>query len=189
MSGPDDRIRSALEIALEKAQRLGSLSDEEKGRARAEELASAGEGLARRYLGGAPLKDIDADLMGRPEEEQPAVRSRLVSCLLDAIEVSSDSGNEGLLAAAERLSGNAEPARSIGGLLREHRNALEKARRDAAGTLEAAKRGELERLGISGSAVEPATWASAEWTRARQDLDSRYRQRLDEIRRRHGAAG
>lgn len=189
MSGPDDRIRSALEIALEKAQRLGSLSDKEKGRLRAEELASAGEGLARRYLGGAPLQDIEAELAVRPDDEQPAVRSRLLSCLLDAIDLGSDSANERLLAAIERLSGDAGPARSIGGLVREHRDAIEKALRDSAATLEAAKRGELERLGISGSAVEPAIRASAEWARAREDLDSRYRQRLDEIRRRHGAAG
>jgi hypothetical protein len=187
MSGPNDRIRSALEIALEKAQRLGSLSDEEKGRLRVEELASAAEGLARRFLDGAPLKDIEADLAGRSEQEQPPVRSCLLSCLLDAIDVSSDSGNDRLLSAVERLSGDAEPARSIGGLLEDHRRALEKSRREAAGTLEAAKRRDLERLGISGSAVEPAIWASEEWVRAREDLDSRYRQRLDDIRRRHEA--
>jgi hypothetical protein len=188
MSGPDDKIKSALEIALEKAQRLGSLSDEEKGRLRAEDLASAGEGLARRYLGGAPLKDIETDLAGRPEQERSAVRSRLLSCLLDAIDLSSDSGNDRLLAAIERVSGDAEPARSIGTLLSERRDAIEKARHEIAGTLEAAKRNELERLGIAGSAVELAIWTSAEWARAREDLDSRYRQRLDETRRRHGDA-
>jgi len=188
MSGPDDKIKSALEIALEKAQRLGSLSDEEKGRLRAEELDSAGESLARRYLGGAPLQDIEADLAGRPGDERSAVRSRVLSRLLDAIDLSSDSSNDRLLAAIERLSGDAEPARSIGGLLREHRDAIEKARRETAGALEAAKREELERLGISGSAVEPATWSSAEWARVRQDLDSRYRQRLDEATRRHGVS-
>lgn len=189
MSSDDDKIKSALEIALEKAERLGSFSEEERERRKAEELASAGESLARRYLNGATLHEVEAELAAREAHEQPAVRARLLSCLLDEINLSAGSGNDRILAAIAPISGDAEPATTLKDLLREHEHALEQSRRENAGPLEAAKIKELEQKGISGSAVEPAIEASDGWVRARQDLDLHFEQRLDEIRRRYGGRG
>ena len=189
MSSDNDKIKSALEIALEKAERLGSFSGEEKQRRKAEEMASAGESLARRYLNGATLHEVEAELAAREAHEQPAVRDRLLSCLLDEINLSAGSGNDRILAAIAPISGDAEPATTLKDLLRGHQHALEQARRENAGPLETAKIKELEQKGISGSAVEPAIETSDGWVQARQVLDLHFEQRLDEIKRRYGGRG
>lgn len=183
MPDQDDRIKSALEIAMEKAQSLGALSDEEKVRLRAGELDSAAEALAQRYLSGVPLREIEAHLARHGEEELPAIRDRLLRRLLDAIVLSPGSGNDRVLAAIEHISGDAEPARAINSLLQEHEQAMEKHRLENAGALQEAKRRELEQKGISGSAVEPAIETSPDWVRARQSLDSDFEQRLQDIKR------
>ncbi len=179
----DDRIKSALEIAMEKAQGLGALSDEEKVRLRSGELDSAAEALAQRYLNGAPLSEIETDLAKRGEQELPAVRDRLLRRLLDAIELSPDSGNDRVLTAVEHISGDPGPAQAIRSLLQEHDQALESHRLENAGALEEAKRRELEGKGISGSAVEPAIETSPDRVQARQSLDSGFEQRLQDIKR------
>jgi len=183
MSGQNDRIRNALEIAMEKAQGLGALSDEEKARLKTGELDSAGEALAQRYLSGVPLSEIEADLARHGEEELPAVRDRLLGRLLDAIDLSPGSDNDRVLAAIEHIAGDAGPARAVNSLLQEREQALEKHRLENAGALQEAKRRELEQKGISGSAVEPAIETSADWVRARYDLDSNFERRLQDIKR------
>ncbi|TET75825.1 MAG: hypothetical protein E3J42_02645 [Dehalococcoidia bacterium] len=184
MSGENERIKSALEIALEKAQKLGALSEEERQRLRDEELAAAGEALAKRYLNGLPLRDIDVELGRRGGDDRQIISRNVLSRLVDKIDMEHIAGAERILAAIQHLSGHSGVVQSIKDLLKEYESATEKAWRENRSALEAAKRNELELKGISGSAVDPAIETSPEWLQIRQRLDSHYQQRLEEIKRR-----
>ena len=183
MSSDNEKLKSALEIALEKAQKLGALSEEERQGLRDEELVAAGEALAKRYLNGLHLRDIEAELGRRREEDRRIVSRHLLSSLVDKIDIEHVEDDERILAAIQHLSGDSGIVQSIRDLLREYQSATEKAWRENGSALEKAKRNELALKGISGSAVDPAIETSAEWLEIRQRLDSHYQERLDEIKR------
>jgi hypothetical protein len=183
MPDGNDRIKSALEIALEKAQRLGSLSDVEKQSQKDGELAAAGAALVERYLNGLPLSDIELELAKRSEEDRGKVRSRILSHLVDMVDIKQTSTDDKVLAAIGHLFPDSELAQIIGGVFQEYRTAMDKARQDNLSRIESDKRTELERKGISGPAVDPAIETSPDWIRIEQDLSSHYEQRLDEIKR------
>ena len=185
MPGKDNEIKSALEIALEKAQRLGALSEEEKQSLKNEELAAAGEALAERYLNGLPLRDIEIELAGRAEQDRRITSHHLLNHLLDRIDMVPVERNDKILNAIQQLSGDSGIVQSIRDLIQEYESAIEKAKRENLSALETAKRNELESKGISGSAVQPALETSLEWKQIRQNLDSHYQERLEEIRQKH----
>jgi len=183
MSSENERIKSALEIALEKAQKLGALSEEERRRLRDEELVAVGEALAKRYLNGLPLRDIEVELGRRREEDRQTISRNLLSRLVDRIDMEHIAGAERILAAVQHLSGDSGVVQSMRDLLQGYESAMEKAWRENRSVLEAARRNELELKGISGSAVDPAIETSPEWLQIRQRLDSHYQERLEEIKR------
>ena len=183
MPDENDRIKSALEIALEKAEKLGSLSAEEKQHRKDEEYLAAAEALAMRYLEGLPLTDIDLELAKYQEEERSIVVNHLVVYLVNKVGINQDTVNERILAAIAHILPESKIPQSIAETLHDYRTAKDRARQENLGRLEADKRSELEQIGISGSAVQPAIETSSEWIRIQQDLDSHYEQRLDEIKR------
>jgi hypothetical protein len=183
MPNENDRIKSALEIAMEKAQKLGDLSEDEKQRQKDEALVTVAEALAKRYLDGLPLNDIDMELAKHKGEEQGIARKHLLSHLVNYISIGQDSINEKILAAIVHILPESELIENIGDLLHECRIDMDKARQDNLGKLGAEKRSELEQKGISGSAVEPAIETSSAWRQIEQELSSHYEQRLDEIKR------
>ncbi|UCG82229.1 MAG: hypothetical protein JSW38_08450 [Dehalococcoidia bacterium] len=183
MPNENDRIKSALEIAVEKAEKLGDLSEDEKQRQKDEKLVTAAEDLARRYLDGLPLNDIDLELAKHKEEEYGIFRDHLLSHLVKNINFSQDSMSEKMLAAIKHISPESELTATIGDILHEYRVVIDKARQENLGKLEAEKRSELGQLGISGSAIEPSIETSSAWLQIEQELKTRYSQRLDEIKR------
>jgi hypothetical protein len=184
MSSDDHEIRSAFEIAMEKAEKLGNLSAEEKRQLHEEELLAAGEALRERYLNGLPLRDIDVELRRRTDEDRRIVSHHLLRHLLDTIDVTNAAVDDRILAGIEHLSADAEVVQGIRGLLQEYEKALETARQESLHTLEEAMRKELELRGISGSAVQPAIETSPQWLQVRHGLDAHYQERLEEIKRR-----
>jgi len=182
MSGENDKVKSAFEIAMERVQKLGSLSDEEKRKLKEEELGPAGKALAERYLSGLPLRDLDIELGRRAEADRSAVRRYAVSHLLEAIDLGNTQEDDRILSAIEHLSGDSGLVGRIKDILQDYRKAIEEARQKNWGRLEAAKRNELALRGVSGSAVEPAVETSPEWLQIRSDLDLDFLKRLADAR-------
>ena len=185
MSRKNDKIKSALEIALEKARNLDGLSTEEWQRLKEKELVVAGESLARRYLDGLPLRDLEVELGRHREGDRQRINSYLMSNLIDAIDMETTTTNMRIFDAIQHLSTEAEFVQSIRCLIQEYEGAKEKARKENLSALEAAKRNELELRGISGSAVEPAIETSPEWLQIRHQLESRCQKRLEEIKHKY----
>ncbi len=167
---------------MERANRLGGLSAEESRRLKEQELASAGEALVKRYLNGLPLRDVDAELTKHGEEDRGTVKQMVLSHLADAIDLANADRSGKALSAIEHFSGDRDAVERVRALLREHEEALAKSRQESGGALAEARRAELERLGISGSAVKPVTETSEKWQEVRSRIDADYGARLDEAR-------
>lgn len=177
MAEDDEKLKSALEIALEKAEKLGSMSPDEKQKLKAEKLESVGLALSKRYLQGLPIRDVEMELAKYKEERKTVVRY-LLSSLLAELDLSDPEGAERLCEAVKHFSGTAASDK-VSGLLSEYRNAMEQAWQKSQRTIRAAKLKELKQRGISGSAVEPAIESSTEWLQQKANLNSEYKKRLE----------
>ena len=182
MSGDDRELKSAFDIAMERARKLGGLSTEDKRKLREEELAEVGQALGKRYLSGLPIRDVELELGKYKEEDRQILVRYLLSSLVDKINLTDSADVEKILEAVRHFSESPEVVESIRGLIDEYQKAAEKTRQEIQSKLLAAKRKELAKRGISGSAVEPAIEASPEWLETSQHLLSEYQQRLEGIK-------
>lgn len=180
MASADEELKSAFEIALERAQKLGDISSEEKQKLKDEKLESVGLALSKRYLKGLPIRDVEMELTKYKEDRKTVVRY-LLSYLADGIDISDPSGAERTLEAVKHFSG-ASAAEKISSIINEYQNAMRQAWQKSQRTLGAAKIKELKQMEISGSAVEPAIEASPEWMQTKQRLESDYKKRLEGIK-------
>jgi len=85
-------LKSAWEIAQEKANKLGKLSAEELQRQREEECRQIGQGIAQRYLDNPESLSLDIELNKHPEEGRGLIRKAVASHLIQALDLSSWSG-------------------------------------------------------------------------------------------------
>jgi hypothetical protein len=169
MSGRDKELRSAFDIAMEKARKLGDMSAQEKQRSKDEELRAIGEVLGKRYLDGLPVRDVEIELRKHEENRQTVVRY-LLSFLLDALIPANSERAENILVAIQHFSGNSDAVARV----RELYNEYQKAWKEKRDKIIEARRKELELKGISGSAVEPAIEADS------KQLDTTYRKHFEE---------
>jgi len=181
MSGDDKELKSAFDIAMERAQRLGGLSSEEKKRLKEGELAEVGDALGKRYLSGLPIRDVELELEKYREDRQILIRY-LLAFLVNQIRLTDPGEVEGVLEAIRHFSKNSEAIESIRRLMNEYQKAVGQAWQEIQSKLGTVRRKELARKGISGSAVEPATEASPEWLETSQHLLSVYQKRLKGIK-------
>ena len=181
MSSGDDKLKSALDIALERASKLGKMSDEEMRETREKELAGVGEALVARYVKGLPIRDIELELAKYKEDRQKII-PYLLDGLWDRLDLENTQEIDKLLSAIEHFTGNSSATERVQSLAIEYRNEVEKTLGKNKNSLEDAKRKELKRKGISGSAVIPIVESSPEWLQIREGLNSRYRKRLEELK-------
>jgi hypothetical protein len=178
MSGDDKELKSAFDIAMERAQRLGGLSSEEKKRLKEGELAEVGDALGKRYLNGLPIRDVELEL-GKYKEDRQILISYLLSSLVDKINLIDPGDVEKILEAIRHFSKRPKVIEGIRDIINEYQIAVEQARQEIQSELGAVRRKELARKGISGSAVEPAIEASLDWLETSQQLLSEYQKRLE----------
>ncbi len=175
----DKKVKSSFEIALERAQKLGGMSSDERQKLKDEKLESIGMALSKRYIKGLPIRDLEMELV-KYKEDREKITSHLLSYLAAEIDMGNPNGAERILEAVKHFSG-AAAADKISGLLNEYRNATEQAWQKYQRTLGATKLKELKQKGISGSAVKPAIESNSEWLQSQQELNSDYRKRLEGI--------
>ncbi len=181
MSDNDRELKSAFDIALERASKLGGISSDEKQKLKEEKLASIGIALAKRYMSGLPIRDVEMELEKYKQDGREIV-DHLLASLMDKLDMKDPDGAEPVLEAARHFSGKPKVVENIRALLGEYHKSREKAWHESQSKLGAAKRKELKQKGISGSAVEPAIETSTEWLQVEQQLDSTYKKRLQEMK-------
>ncbi len=140
-----------------------------------------GQALGKRYLSGLPIRDVELEL-GKYKEDRQILIRYLLAFLVDKISLTEPGDVERILEAIQHFSKSPKVIEGIRGLINEYRTAVEQARQEIQSKLGTARRKELARKGISGSAVEPAIEASPEWLEASQHLRSDYQKRLEGIK-------
>jgi hypothetical protein len=175
-------LKSAWEIAQERASRLGKLSDQEKERQELEAYRQAGHALAQRWLDGQHL-DLAAELDKHEEKGRPALKQAAIEHLADAIDFTTAQGMNSLRGIIEGLIAlrpESQPrAEEIGHLAREYEATEQKTRQE----LEGSYRETLHRLRISGTAVGAINLdANPQWQSARQGLVEDFASRLSALK-------
>ncbi|HAR96248.1 MAG TPA: hypothetical protein DCR97_09855 [Deltaproteobacteria bacterium] len=168
-------IKSAIELAMERTKGL-VMDDQEKQRAAARELGSRISGLLRRYL----EEMIDSDDFQKEYEKVDGVRSQKIELLLDAALTEFDSSDN-----SEKVF---DILSFVGGVVNGRlQREVEDLRSDFHQKIKAEADGvkrevilRLEKMGISGSAVEPNATEWDEWKTAVDQTKSLFKIRLNE---------
>jgi hypothetical protein len=191
-------LKSAWEIAQEKADRLGKLTTEDEERQRKQRCDEIGQALAQRYLDNPDSLNLIDELNKRPEEEQELVKRAILTYLIQAIDLKGgteasseaakyDSGGElnprlekitqGIIS----LKPESQPTvEKITRLVQEYGKTEEKMKEE----LENKVREFLHRIRISGTAVGDINIATmSSWQHAQQLLVEALEPELNNLKR------
>jgi hypothetical protein len=176
-------LKSAWEIAEERANRLGKLSAEEQEQHEVQAYHQAGRALAQKWLDDPQHLDLTAELNKHEEKERDRIRQAAIEHLVEAIDFTTAQGIsslekivEGLISLRPELESKAE---EVGRLAREYEASEQKIRQE----LESSYRETLHRLRISGTAVGAINLeANTQWQSARQGLVEAFASGLSDLK-------
>jgi len=176
-------LKSAWEIAQEKANRLGKLSAEEKEQQERQRYRQIGQVLAQKWLASSQQLDMTAELNKHEEKEREIIKQAVIEHLAEAIEFTTTKGINSVkkvIEAISRLGPELQSkAEEIGQLVQEYEGAERKIRQD----LESNYRETLHQLRISGTAVDSINIEdNRQWQLARQELIEAFAPRLNELK-------
>lgn len=176
-------LKSAWEIAQERASRLGKLSAEERERQERQSYSQIGQALAQKWLDNPQAFDTLAELGKYEEKERDVIRKAVVERLTEAIDLMTTQGIKGakmVIGAIGNLKPEVQPkAEEMDRLLQEYEAAEQEMRQE----LEASYRQTLHQLRISGTAVDTANIeTSPQWQSARRGLIESFAPRLDALK-------
>jgi len=178
-----DELKSAWEIAEQRASRLGRLSSDEQQQQERDRCHQIGRVLAGKWLDGSERLDLTAELRRHGPEEQALMKLAVIEHLVEAIEPSA-AGNvdrvnraiDGIESLAPELQPKMDDMRR---LLHEYEGAERKARQET----ESICRESLHRLRISGTAVAGINLdATEEWQAARQRLVEAFTPAFNDVK-------
>jgi len=178
-----DELKSAWEIAQERANRLGKLSAEEKEQQERQGYRQIGQVLAQKWLDNPQRLDLTAELNKQEEKEKDLIKQTVIERLVETIEFTTTKGinsNKNVIEAISSLAPELQPkAEEIGQLVQEYEEAEQKIRQE----LESNYRETLHQLRISGTAVAAINIeADHQWQLARQRLIEAFTPRLNELK-------
>jgi hypothetical protein len=176
-------LKSAWEIAQERANRLGRLSAEEKEQQERQEYRQLGRVLAQKWLDSFQQLDITAELNKHEEKDKDIIKQVIIEHLIGAIELTTAQGRNSVEKIIEGIS-SLEPelqpeAEEIGKLVQEYEGAERGIRQE----LESDYRETLHQLRISGTAVDAINIeADHQWQLARHRLVEAFAPRLNDLK-------
>ena len=143
-------MKSAREIAQERANRLGKLSREEERKQKEQECRQLAQGIIRNYLDSPGAEDIVARLDKYQGEERELISAAAVGLLTEAVSLDSATRAEKAARGMVALEPGTQPV--VGrmmDLLAEYHQAGERTRKE----VEERAKGLLHQLRISGTAI------------------------------------
>jgi hypothetical protein len=176
-------LKSAWEIAQEKANRLGKLSAEEKEQQARQRYRQIGLALAQQWLENSQRLDMTAELNKHGEKERDIIKQALIEHLAGAVEFTptrSINSVKRVIAAISSLGPEFQPkAEEINQLVQEYEGAEQKIRQELEGNC----RETLHQLRISGTAVDAINIeADPKWQLTRQELVETFTRRLNDLK-------
>jgi len=175
------RIKSAWEIALERAEKLGELSPEEIRAAEEAKYTPIGQALAARYLAGLSIRDFQLFLDKYDGQARTMVEKSAALALVDALDLKEPTSalraTQGLQALAPEL-GLADKARAAYELIGDYLRIVEEGMVSKSESMRTKAERRLQDLGISGSAVRVNIARSPEWREFVEGEQSDFSSRL-----------
>ena len=176
-------LKSAWEIAQERANRLGKLSAEELELQQTQECRQIGQALAQKWLDSSGQLDITGELGKHEEKAKKIIKQALIEHLVEAIGFTSARGTDrvkGIITMVSNLQPELKPkTQEIHELIEEYEAAEQKTRQE----LESKHREILHQLRISGTAVDAVNVEAAqEWQSARRTLIEALTPRLNDLK-------
>jgi hypothetical protein len=176
-------LKSAWEIAQERANRLGELSAEEKEQQERQGYRQIGQALAQKWLDGSQKLDMTAELNKYAEKEKDIIKQAVIEHLVEAIEFTTTQGINSVKRVIEAISSLKSELQSkteeISQLVQEYEGVEQKIRQE----LESNYRETLHQLRISGTAVDSINIEdNPQWQLARQGLVEALTSRLNDLK-------
>jgi len=177
-------LKSAWEIAQEKANRLGKLSAEEKEQQERQRYRQIGQSLAQKWLDSSRPPNMSNELNKYEEKEREIIKRALIEHLTEGIELTTAQSVKNTKKIIEAL-GSLGPelqtkAEEIGQLVQEYKRAEQKIRQE----LESSYRETLHKLRISGTAIDGINIeVDPKWQPAHQGLVESFTSRLNDLKR------
>jgi len=178
----DNRIKSALEIALEKAAQMPSLTHEELVKQKEREFKPRGEAIANKYMGNALRgADLVTELRRYKGEEGETVKKAFLSTLFESIRLNDVEKSRRAISGIQTVEKEVS-LKEIDRELEEVFNEYRQEEKQRALVYEGLEREQLQKLGISGSAVKPNLEESKNWQQELAGLKLIYESRLNKLK-------
>jgi hypothetical protein len=176
-------LKSAWEIAQERANRLGKLSAEEEEDQARQRCRQSGQALAQKWLDSSQQLDITAELKRHKEEDRHIIRQAVIERLVEPVEFGATENIDRVrkvIEAIGSLGPELQPnVEEMGKLVQEYEETERKTRQE----LESNGRETLHQLRISGTAVGGINIeANQQWQLARQRLIQAFAPRLNNLK-------
>jgi hypothetical protein len=172
-------IKSTLELAMERTQKI-MISEEEREEFSRKEILQKAMSLFHRYVEGhIPLNEILKEIERMEEKTGSIAKEFLLVQWIDALSLNDE--NERLLKGIESLKdqGINEVAHKLRDLLSQYQRKKEKVEQKVkVQSIEA-----LRRERIYGTAVEPRIKGDPLWEKELAQLDHAYKMKLEEIKK------
>lgn len=175
------RIRSAWEIALERADRLGQISAEELRKQNEVEYLPLGRGLANRYLEGLPFKEVENQISRFEGNPREFVEKGLKESLIDNVDLTENERSLKALKAILQMDKGGQLS-DCARLLEQLFDAYTAAKDRSAAVSEKDPMAQaieiLAKRGITGSGIRPNTEGLKNFSPEKVDFDAEYEVRL-----------
>lgn len=177
------KIKSTLELAMEKAAKLPALTAEEIRQRLEREYAPRGRAIAERFMAG-DLADtrLDFELEEFRGEEGEIVRGAFLASMSQSIDLEDPERTARVFEGVKLLVGDDRVVEASSRLRDLSRDYQEERQREFA-AVDSAERGLLRDLGVSGSAIRFNMEQNRTWLHKRSGLMERFLPRVEEIRR------
>jgi hypothetical protein len=176
-------LKSAWEVAQERANRLGTLSTEEKEQQQRQGYRQMGQALAQKWLDSPQGLDMTAELNKYDEKGRDTIKTAVIERLVENIELTAADGTNSVNRLIKAITGLKPELQAngeeIAQLVQEYELAEQKIRQE----LESNYKGTLHRLRISGTALDAINIEdNDEWRLARQRLVESVAPRLNALK-------
>ncbi len=180
----EHRIKSALEIAMEKIARMPHLTPDELIKQKEREYRPIGEAIAKRYLESAIRgTELTGELGKYQGDEGRIVKRAFISSLCQATDFGDAARSRRAMEGVRILAGANSRFEEVRREFEEISGEFEQETRRRREVFETMEKVRLRRLGISGSAIKPDVREKEDWQQEWGRIQHEYDSRLDKLRK------
>ena len=176
------QIKSSIELAMEKMEKLPKLTKDEIRERQEKEYAPQGQAIVREFLTGTLAEArLEVELFKHEDERGEIVRKAFSASICQAIDLEDTETTAKVLEAIKALVRDhhlEETASRLDGLLQDY----ERQKQQELQTVEETENARLRDLGISGSAIRPNPRENEHWRQRWNELRQAFRPKADEIK-------